>query len=70
MSFQSNPQLELAFDYVRHTHKNIFLTGKAGTGKTTFLHQIKQEATKRMVVVAPNGHRAKHAGSRPSMPAA
>ena len=30
MSFQSNPQLELAFDYVRNTHKNIFLTGKAG----------------------------------------
>jgi len=62
MSFQSNPQLELAFDYVRHTHKNIFLTGKAGTGKTTFLHQIKQEATKRMVVVAPTGVAAINAG--------
>ena len=62
MSFQSNPQLELAFDYVRNTHKNIFLTGKAGTGKTTFLHQIKQEATKRMVVVAPTGVAAINAG--------
>ena len=39
---QSNPQLELAFEYVRSTNKNIFLTGKAGTGKTTFLHQIKK----------------------------
>jgi DNA replication protein DnaC len=33
MTFQSNSQLELAFDYVRNTNKNIFLTGKAGTGK-------------------------------------
>ena len=62
MSFQSNPQLELAFDYVRNTHKNIFLTGKAGTGKTTFLHQVKQESTKRMVVVAPTGVAAINAG--------
>lgn len=62
MSFQSNPQLELAFDYVRNTHKNIFLTGKAGTGKTTFLHRIKQESPKRMVVVAPTGVAAINAG--------
>jgi hypothetical protein len=62
MSFQSNPQLELAFDYVRNTHKNIFLTGKAGTGKTTFLHQVKQESPKRMVVVAPTGVAAINAG--------
>ena len=61
-SFQSNPQLELAFDYVRNTHKNIFLTGKAGTGKTTFLHRIKQELPKRMVVVAPTGVAAINAG--------
>ena len=62
MSLQSNPQLELAFDYVRHTRKNIFLTGKAGTGKTTFLHQIKKETPKRMVVVAPTGVAAINAG--------
>lgn len=62
MSTQSNPQLELAFDYVRHTRKNIFLTGKAGTGKTTFLHRIKQESPKRMVVVAPTGVAAINAG--------
>lgn len=55
MEFISNPQLELAFDYARNTNKNIFLTGKAGTGKTTFLHQLKKEAVKRMVVVAPTG---------------
>ena len=62
MTYHSNPQLELAFDYVRNTHKNIFLTGKAGTGKTTFLHRIKQESPKRMVVVAPTGVAAINAG--------
>ncbi|MBK7935984.1 MAG: AAA family ATPase [Lewinellaceae bacterium] len=62
MTFHSNPQLELALDYVRNTNKNIFLTGKAGTGKTTFLHQIKLESPKRMVVVAPTGVAAINAG--------
>lgn len=62
MTLQSNPQLELAFEYVRNTNKNIFLTGKAGTGKTTFLHQIKNESVKRMVVVAPTGVAAINAG--------
>ncbi len=62
MEFQTNPQLETAFDFVRNTHKNIFLTGKAGTGKTTFLHQIKKESVKRMVVVAPTGVAAINAG--------
>ena len=61
-SFESNPQLELAHDFVCNTDKNIFLTGKAGTGKTTFLHRIKAEAVKRMVVVAPTGVAAINAG--------
>lgn len=50
-----NPQLELAFDYVTQTNKNIFLTGKAGTGKTTFLHHVRGETSKRTAVVAPTG---------------
>ena len=62
MSFVSNPQFDLAFEYVRNTSKNIFLTGKAGTGKTTFLHQIKEENSKRMVVTAPTGVAAINAG--------
>ncbi len=62
MNYQSNPQLELAFDYVSSTNKNIFLTGKAGTGKTTFLQQLKQEPVKRMAVVAPTGVAAINAG--------
>ena len=62
MSSITNPELELAFEYVLHTHKNIFLTGKAGTGKTTFLHRIKKESPKRMVIVAPTGVAAINAG--------
>lgn len=55
MTLSSNPQLELAFQFVQFTNKNIFLTGKAGTGKTTFLHRVKKECIKRAVVVAPTG---------------
>ncbi len=62
MILQSNPQLELAFDYVCNTNKNIFLTGKAGTGKTTFLERLKAEPVKRMAVVAPTGVAAINAG--------
>lgn len=55
VTYTSNPQLEQAFDYVQNTHQNIFLTGKAGTGKTTFLHRVKRESVKRMAIVAPTG---------------
>ncbi len=57
-----NPQLQLAFDFVQYTNQNVFLTGKAGTGKTTFLHNLKRVSTKRMVVVAPTGVAAINAG--------
>ncbi|MBU2928830.1 helix-turn-helix domain-containing protein [Winogradskyella psychrotolerans] len=50
-----NKELELAWDFVTKTNRNIFLTGKAGTGKTTFLHKLKLQADKRMVIVAPTG---------------
>jgi hypothetical protein len=62
MKFQTNPQLDLAFNYVRDTNKNVFLTGKAGTGKTTFLHQLKKNSLKRIVIVAPTGVAAINAG--------
>lgn len=62
MNWQTNPQLELAFEYVRNTNKNVFLTGKAGSGKTTFLHQIKDDGRKRLAVVAPTGVAAINAG--------
>lgn len=46
---------ELAYHYVQHTNRCIFLTGKAGTGKTTFLRRLKQECPKQLTVVAPTG---------------
>ncbi len=50
-----NKELELVWDFVNNTDRNVFLTGKAGTGKTTFLHKLKMKSLKRMVVVAPTG---------------
>ena len=50
-----NPELELALQFIEKTDRNLFITGKAGTGKTTFLHKIKSESLKRMVIVAPTG---------------
>jgi hypothetical protein len=62
MEVYNNPQLQLAFDFVQYTGKNIFLTGKAGTGKTTFLHNLRKTISKRMIVVAPTGVAAINAG--------
>lgn len=62
MQSQGNPQLQLAFDFLRYTNQNVFLTGKAGTGKTTFLKSLKKVSPKRMVVVAPTGVAAINAG--------
>lgn len=59
---QTNKQLDLAFDFVQYTGQNIFLTGKAGTGKTTFLKSLKEKSPKRMIVVAPTGVAAINAG--------
>ncbi|MBN1651024.1 MAG: helix-turn-helix domain-containing protein [Bacteroidales bacterium] len=59
---QSNKELDLAFNYVQYTGQNIFLTGKAGTGKTTFLKSLKEKSPKRMIVVAPTGVAAINAG--------
>ncbi len=50
-----NIELQLAWDFVNQTKRHIFLTGKAGTGKTTFLHRLKAESNKRLAVVAPTG---------------
>ncbi len=59
---QVNPELAIAYDYVHGTNASLFLTGKAGSGKTTFLHKIKAEGRKRLVVLAPTGVAAINAG--------
>ena len=51
----SNPQLQMAEQLIRGTDLSVFLTGKAGTGKTTFLHTLKADLPKRTVVTAPTG---------------
>ena len=50
-----NEQIQLAWNIIETTNTNLFLTGKAGTGKTTFLRRLKAESSKRIVVVAPTG---------------
>jgi hypothetical protein len=59
---EQNKELRQAWDFVEHTGTSIFLTGKAGTGKTTFLKAVKEHSSKRMVVVAPTGVAAVNAG--------
>ena len=55
MSLQSGNKFDLATDLILNTKCNVFLTGKAGTGKTTFLKGLLQECTDKRVVVAPTG---------------
>jgi PIF1-like helicase/Helix-turn-helix domain/HRDC domain/UvrD-like helicase C-terminal domain len=62
MDTVTNQDLQFAFDFIKYTNRNIFLTGKAGTGKTTFLRDLKKLSPKRMIVVAPTGVAAINAG--------
>lgn len=57
-----NKEMRLAWEFIEHTGKSIFLTGKAGTGKTTFLKTVVQQSSKRSIVVAPTGVAAINAG--------
>ena len=59
---EQNPESALAWQFIESTGTHLFLTGKAGTGKTTFLRKLKQESPKRMVVVAPTGILDYHSG--------
>lgn len=53
---------QLAHDFALKTNRTLFITGKAGTGKTTFLRQLKSESAKQIAVVAPTGVAAINAG--------
>jgi len=57
-----NAEWELARRHVVETGRNLFLTGRAGTGKTTFLKRLREDSPKRMVVAAPTGVAAINAG--------
>lgn len=59
-----NQKLQFVEELVLHTDAHIFLTGKAGTGKTTFLKSLPGKTHKRMVVVAPTGVAAINAGGQ------
>lgn len=52
----------LAEQFAMHTNRPIFITGKAGTGKTTFLRKLREQSPKNMAVVAPTGVAAINAG--------
>lgn len=58
----NNEMFQLAIQLVNQSNRNIFLTGKAGTGKTTFLKHIKLNCPKQMAIVAPTGVAAINAG--------
>ena len=59
---ESNEMFRLAAELVNQTSRDIFLTGKAGTGKTTFLKYIRENCPKQMAIVAPTGVAAINAG--------
>ena len=61
-TIEHNELFDLAFRFVTETSENIFLTGKAGTGKTTFLRYLKDNCAKNIVVAAPTGVAAINAG--------
>ena len=61
-TIEHNEVFDLAYRFVTETNENIFLTGKAGTGKTTFLKYLKENSTKNIVVAAPTGVAAINAG--------
>ena len=60
----TNQKLDFVEELVLYTDSHIFLTGKAGTGKTTFLKNLPLKTYKRMVVVAPTGVAAINAGGQ------
>ena len=62
MEIKQSEAFKLAFRFITETNQNVFLTGKAGTGKTTFLKYLKQNCTKNIVVAAPTGVAAINAG--------
>jgi len=59
---EQNKAFLQAVSFVNQTNQHLFLTGKAGTGKTTFLKYIKEHCYKKMAITAPTGVAAMNAG--------
>jgi hypothetical protein len=59
---EKNEMFDLAYRFITETNENIFLTGKAGTGKTTFLKYLQANCTKNIITAAPTGVAAINAG--------
>ena len=59
-----NPEFQNLWDLIQHTHQSVFLTGKAGTGKSTFLKYICEHTRKQHVVLAPTGIAAVNVGGQ------
>lgn len=59
---EHNELFQLAARFVKQTGRHVFLTGKAGTGKTTFLRHLAKTTSKNLVITAPTGVAAIHAG--------
>lgn len=57
-----NPELQQALQIIQYTRRSLFLTGKAGTGKSTFLRHICANTKKKHVILAPTGIAAINAG--------
>ena len=59
---KNNKEFSYAEQLILYSNRSIYLTGKAGTGKSTFLRYIKQHTTKNVIVVAPTGIAAINVG--------
>lgn len=57
-----NPEMQQALQIIQFTHRSLFLTGKAGTGKSTFLRYVAAHTKKKHVILAPTGIAAINAG--------
>ncbi len=54
-SIEINEEFKIAFDIAEHSNRNVFITGKAGTGKSTFLNYFRENTKKEIAVLAPTG---------------
>jgi YD repeat-containing protein len=61
---ETNIEFNYASDFVKHTDRLVYVTGKAGTGKTTFLKYLRETTTKNTVILAPTGVAAVNAGGQ------